>query len=79
MTSPYPKFQNDPGVASIRIGAREFHCIGASPPQDHPHIYLNMGERDELPCPYCGTLYRFDGQLGGFDADPPGSRHIELP
>jgi hypothetical protein len=32
--SGYPKFRNDRGVAEIRIGVREFDCIGVSPPQD---------------------------------------------
>jgi len=34
-------------------------CIGVSPPQDHPHIYINMGEADTILCPYCGTRFRF--------------------
>jgi len=39
----YPKFHNEIGVPIVRVGCREFECIGAMPPQDHPHIYLNMG------------------------------------
>ena len=39
----YPKFRNDRGVPEICIGVREFMCIGESPPQDHPHVYINMG------------------------------------
>ena len=34
----YPKFKNDRALAEIRIGAKEFNCIGVSPPHDHPHI-----------------------------------------
>ena len=71
MTGPYPKFQNDAGVAEISIGAREFHCIGETPPQDHPHIYLNMGDRDDILCPYCATLYHFDARLAPATCDPP--------
>jgi uncharacterized Zn-finger protein len=51
----YLKFRNDRGVPEISTGAREFKCIGESPPQDHPHIYINMGEADTICCPYCGT------------------------
>jgi uncharacterized Zn-finger protein len=40
----YPKFHNEIGVPMVRIGCREFKCIGDKPPQDHPHIYLNMGD-----------------------------------
>ena len=39
----YPKFHNEVGVPIVRIGCREFKCIGDKPPQDHPRIYLNMG------------------------------------
>ena len=53
------KFANDHGEAEIKINIREFECIGASPPFDHPHIFLDMGDDDEIICPYCSTLYRF--------------------
>jgi uncharacterized Zn-finger protein len=66
----YPKFHNEIGVPIVRVGCREFKCIGAKPPQDHPHIYLNMGEASEIVCPYCSTLFRFDPRLGASEADP---------
>ncbi|MDQ0469135.1 zinc-finger domain-containing protein [Labrys wisconsinensis] len=65
-----PHFQNDPGVPSIRVGAREFMCMGASPPFDHPHIFLDMGSDDEIICSYCSTLYKFDAKLDSREADP---------
>ena len=77
MSSPYPKFRNDNAVTEIRIGTREFHCVGVSPPHDHPHIYINMGERNVILCPYCSTSFRFDAQLGPFAADPPDSRYAD--
>ena len=66
----YPKFHNEVGVPIVRIGCREFKCIGDKPPQDHPHIYLNMGDASEIVCPYCSTLFRFDSSLGAHEADP---------
>jgi uncharacterized Zn-finger protein len=68
--SGYLKFRNDRGVAEICIGVREFKCIGESPPQDHPHIYINMGEANTTLCPYCGTQFRFDTRLTPLEADP---------
>jgi uncharacterized Zn-finger protein len=56
--SGYLKFRNDRGVPEICIGVREFKCVGVSPPQDHPHVYINMGEADTILCPYCGTRLR---------------------
>src|SRR5207249_10653368 len=66
----YPKFHNEAGVPIVGIGCREFKCIGDKPPQDHPHIYLNMGEANEIVCPYCSTLFRFDPSLGAHEANP---------
>jgi uncharacterized Zn-finger protein len=66
-----PHFHNDPGVSVIEIGAREFMCVGATPPLDHPHVYLDMGGDAELICPYCSTLYRFDPALSPHEARPP--------
>ena len=65
-----PHFHNDPGVAVIEIGAREFMCIGAKPPFDHPHVYCDMGEDAEYVCPYCSTLYRYDPKLAPNAARP---------
>ena len=66
-----PHFHNDPGVPVIEIGAREFKCVGATPPFDHPHVYLDMGDDAEIICPYCSTLYRHDPKLDPHEARPP--------
>ena len=77
MANRYPKFQNDRAVPEIRIGVREFNCIGVSPPHDHPHIYINMGDQDAILCPYCATRFRFDPRLGPRESDPPGSLFVD--
>jgi uncharacterized Zn-finger protein len=66
-----PHFHNDAGVAGIDIGAREFMCVGALPPFDHPHVFLDIGGDTEIVCPYCSTLYRFDPTLAAGAARPP--------
>ena len=73
----YAKFKNDHGVPEVRIGARDFKCAGASAPQDHPHIYLDMGAADTILCPYCATLFRYDDRLGPREADPPDCVFLE--
>ncbi|MBO0741458.1 MAG: zinc-finger domain-containing protein, partial [Hyphomicrobiaceae bacterium] len=50
-----PHFANDPGVEKIAIGVKEFQCMGARPPFDHPHVYLDMGADQQILCPYCST------------------------
>lgn len=66
-----PKFHNDMGVAQIEIGAREFQCTGAHAPFDHPHVFLDMGDDNEIVCPYCSTLYKHVSGLKHNEARPP--------
>ena len=65
-----PHFHNDPGVQVIEIGAKEFMCVGAKPPFDHPHIFLDMGNENEIICGYCSTLFRHDRALAPNAARP---------
>lgn len=65
-----PHFHNDPGVAIIHVGSHEFMCIGAKPPFDHPHVFLDMGSEHEIICQYCSTLYRFRTDLTAGRAEP---------
>lgn len=67
-----PHFLNDLGVDTIRIGVKEFKCLGARPPHDHPHVYLDMGDQGEIVCPYCSTVFVYDPALGPADSDPIG-------
>jgi uncharacterized Zn-finger protein len=64
-----PHFHNDPGVPTIRVGAKEFMCIGAKPPFDHPHIFIDMGDESDAICSYCSTHFVYDANLQG-GADP---------
>jgi uncharacterized Zn-finger protein len=72
-----PKFHNDAGVARIEIGAKEFECIGAKPPFDHPHIFIDMGDDDDVICPYCSTVYHYDASLAPSGARPAGALYSE--
>lgn len=65
-----PHFHNQPGVAQIRIGAKEFMCVGALPPFDHPHVFIDMGDDKDAICPYCSTHYVYDASLHG-GCEPP--------
>jgi uncharacterized Zn-finger protein len=71
-----PHFHNDPGVSTILLGAREFMCIGAKPPFDHPHVFLDMGSEDEIVCPYCSTLYRHAAGLKYNETRPAGCLYL---
>jgi len=68
--SAVPHFHNTEGLARIEIGAREFKCVGAKPPFDHPHVYLDMGDDTEMVCPYCSTHYVYNPALAAGTAVP---------
>ena len=55
----------------IEIGSQEFMCVGANPPFDHPHVFLDLGNDNEIICPYCSTLYRYAADLAAGEARPP--------
>lgn len=72
-----PHFSNDQGAEKIRIGVKEFKCMGANAPFDHPHVYLDMGGDNQAICPYCSTLYIYDPELRENESDP--SYCLQLP
>ena len=67
-----PRFFNDMGVASIGVGVEALNCIGAMPPADHPHVYLDMTDRADIACPYCSTRFFRDPSLRANETAPPG-------
>lgn len=60
-----PHFHNQPGLPSIRVKVREFMCIGALPPFDHPHIFIDMGDESDIVCSYCSTRFVHDPSIAG--------------
>jgi uncharacterized Zn-finger protein len=72
-----PKFHNEAGVQVLDIGTKEFECVGAKPPFDHPHIFIDMGDESEVVCPYCSTLYRYDPSLPHSQARPADALYLE--
>lgn len=67
-----PHLANDDGVETVTVGVKEFKCMGARPPFDHPHVFLDMGADTQIICPYCSTLYIYDAQLGPTETWPEG-------
>jgi uncharacterized Zn-finger protein len=65
-----PHFHNTDGLRQIEVGSKEFQCVGALPPFDHPHVYLDMGKDNEIVCPYCSTHYVFNSRLPAGGANP---------
>jgi uncharacterized Zn-finger protein len=72
-SGPVPHLANDQGVEKIFVGVHELNCMGARPPFDHPHVYLDMGDDGQILCPYCSTLYIYDPRLSAVESDPRGA------
>ena len=72
-----PHFQNDQGNATIAIGVKEFMCVGATPPYDHPHVFLDMGAEAQKICPYCSTLFTYDPSLGAHETRPADCEYVD--
>ena len=70
--STIPHFHNTAGHKAIEIGVKEFMCIGANAPFDHPHVFLDMGSGTDVVCPYCSTLYKYTPALTARDTTPVG-------
>jgi uncharacterized Zn-finger protein len=73
-----PHFHNSEGLRKIEIGSREFQCMGALPPFDHPHVYIDMGKDNDVVCPYCSTHYVFNPRLAPGTADPASAKYDML-
>ena len=65
-----PHFTNDIGAEKIEVGVREFKCIGAKSPFDHPHVFLDMGQDNDILCPYCSTCYVYNPALEPTETKP---------
>ncbi len=72
-----PHFHNNDGLRQVEVGAKEFMCIGALPPFDHPHIFLDMGGDSEIVCSYCSTLFVYNPTLASGTAAPASALYRE--
>ena len=67
-----------PAFRSIDHRREANSCASApTPPFDHPHVFLDMGDDDEKVCPYCSTLYRYRPPSRAAETDPPGHLYRE--
>ena len=42
----------------ILVEADQVACDGNGDPSGHPRVYLNLGERGQVDCPYCGRRFQ---------------------
>ena len=44
-------------VEIIEAESAEVDCDGGGGPLGHPRVFLNMGNKREVDCPYCGRRF----------------------
>jgi uncharacterized Zn-finger protein len=52
---------NDTGAQKLEVvivDAGRVACDGDGDPSGHPRVYLNLGERGRVDCPYCGRRFQ---------------------
>lgn len=54
MTTDAPDFAN---TDIVYVGNGEVRCQGNGPATGHPLIYLNMGNKNTISCPYCSRKF----------------------
>ncbi|PJI42165.1 zinc-finger domain-containing protein [Ferrovibrio sp.] len=42
---------------TITVESPVVACDGGGGALGHPRVYLNMGDKTEIDCPYCGRAY----------------------
>lgn len=41
----------------LHVNSKKVSCEGAKGASSHPLVYLNMGEKDHVICPYCSKYF----------------------
>lgn len=53
-------------IEEIVVDKREVSCDGGGGGSGHPRVFLNMGDRAEVACPYCGRLFKLSKEVAEF-------------
>ncbi len=57
-------------LETIEVEDKLVACDGGGGALGHPRVFLNMGEKSAIDCPYCGRHYRLKA-----GAKPSGQGH----
>jgi len=56
-------FQNSPqrdAFEVVHVDSKKVSCDGGKGSAGHPLVYLNMGSKDYVVCPYCSKYFTLD-------------------
>jgi len=57
--SPQITAQNAP-FEVLHVNSKKVSCDGGKGASSHPLVYLNMGEKSYVVCPYCSKYFTTD-------------------
>lgn len=49
-------------VEVVIVKSKQVSCDGTKDSSTHPLVYLNMGEKDGVVCPYCSKYFVLSGK-----------------
>ncbi|MBX3453426.1 zinc-finger domain-containing protein [Ferrovibrio sp.] len=52
-------------IETVVVKSAVVACDGDGGALGHPRVYLNMGEKHSIDCPYCGRHYVLDEAAAG--------------
>ena len=55
MNSPEIKSEQNKDVEYV--DSKKLSCAGVEGPLGHPKVYLDMGDDNQIVCPYCSKLF----------------------
>lgn len=44
----------------VFVETRKVACDGSEGALGHPRVYLNLGDENQVECPYCDRLFKLD-------------------
>lgn len=62
--------QNSP-FETLHVNSKKVSCDGGKGASQHPLVYLNMGEKDSVICPYCSRYFTVSKKLPNQDSQNP--------
>ncbi len=48
---------------TVKVTTKAVSCSGSGGILGHPKVYLNMGEKTSIECPYCSRKFTLKKQL----------------
>tara|TARA_Y100001935_G_C17206346_1_gene457763 strand:- start:358 stop:534 length:177 start_codon:yes stop_codon:yes gene_type:complete len=55
-----PDIKDDTSINVEVVSSKKVSCDGGGGALGHPRVFLEMGNEDQIVCPYCSKLFKFN-------------------